>query len=148
MRLRDECQTTFKTKTVFYELIVMPFGFSNAPGTFMSLMNHAFKPLIGKFMIVCFDDILIHSKMQVEHLEHLRQILQVLREQRLRANLKKCHFCTSNLVFIGYIVSEDHNKVDLSKVEASESWPVPSSLNGMKIRYAYGIFLSSFFFFC
>ena len=141
MKLGDEWKTTFKTKYGLYEWLVMPFGLTNAPSTFMRLMNHVLHEFLGKFVIVYFDDILIYSKNLDEHIEHVRLVLVVLREQKLYANLKKCTFCVDKVVFLGFVVSGRGVEVDLEKVKAIQEWPTPRTAS--EVRSFHG--LASFY---
>jgi len=96
----------------------MPFGLTNAPNTFMRIMNHVLRELIGRFVVVYFDDILVYSKDLDDHLGYLRQVLLVLRKHTLFANIDKCTFCVDNVVFLGFVVSKNGVHVDLEKIKA------------------------------
>jgi hypothetical protein len=128
--IKDEYmgKTTFRIRYGHYEFTVVPFGLSNAPDVFMSLMNGVFKDYLDKFVIVFLDDILVYSKSKEEHEKHLRMVLQVLREHQLYAKLSKCSFYQSQIHYLGHIISEEGIVVDPEKVEAIREWSAPRNV--------------------
>ena len=96
----------------------MPFGLINAPTKFMGLMHKVFQPYLDQFVMVFVDDILIYSQSKEEHEDHLRIVLQALREHQLHAKFSKCEFWLTEVRFLGHVVSASGVLVDLEKVEA------------------------------
>ena len=107
MRVRenDVSKTAIRTRYGHYEFLVMPFGLTNAPAAFMDLMNMVFSPYLYKFVIVFIDDILVYSGNLEEHAEHLRTVLQILREHQLYAKFSKCQFWLDKVAFLGHVIS-------------------------------------------
>src|SRR4051812_47203636 len=134
IRVKEEDiqKTAFRTRYGHYEFLVMPFGVSNAPGVFMEYMNRIFHDPLDKFVVVFIDDILIYSKSPEEHEEHLRVVLQVLKEKQLYAKLSKCEFWLSEVSFLGHVISGNGIAVDPSKVDAVLQWEVPRSVTEIR----------------
>ncbi|KAL8238122.1 hypothetical protein R6Q59_019203 [Mikania micrantha] len=105
----------------------MPFGLTNAPALFMDLMNRVCKPYLGKFMIVFIDDILIYSKTQEEHADHLRRVLELIKTEQLYAKFSKCDFWIREVQFLGHVVNEKRIHVDPAKIEAIKNWTAPKT---------------------
>jgi hypothetical protein len=120
VRIKDEDinKTTFRTRYGHYEFTMVSFGLTNAPDVFMCLMNGVFRDYLDKFVIVFLDDILVYSKSEEEHEQHLRMVLQVLKEHQLYAKLNKCSFYQRQIHYMGHIISEEGVVVDPEKVEA------------------------------
>lgn len=108
----DIQKTTFRTRYGYYEFLVIPFGLTNASAAFMDLMNRTFKSHLNKFVIVFIDDILIYSKTKEEHEEHLRIVLEILREKKLYAKFSKCEFWLNQVQFLDHIIDKDGISVD------------------------------------
>ena len=103
----DVHKMAFKTRYGHYEFLVIPFGLTNAPATFMDLMNRVFRPHVNQFFVVVIDDILVYSKEWENHDTHLWVVLETLRKKQLYAKLSKCEFWLNEVSFLGHIVSKE-----------------------------------------
>ncbi|KAH0638002.1 hypothetical protein KY289_037917 [Solanum tuberosum] len=125
VRRVDIPKIAFRTRYGNYVFLVMSFGLTNAPTTFMDLMNRVFRYYLDMFVIVFIDDILIYSRSENEHMDYLRIILQVLKDYQLYAKFSKCEFWLRYVAFLGHIVSSKGIEVDPKKTDAVKSWPRP-----------------------
>ena len=105
IREQDIPKTTFTTRYGLYKYTVMSFGLTNAPAYSMNLMNKVFMEFLDKFVVVFIDDILVFSKNEEEHEEHLRLVLEKLREHQLYAKFSKCEFWLKEVGFLGHVIS-------------------------------------------
>jgi hypothetical protein len=144
----DVPKTAFKMRFGHYEFNVLPFGLTNTPGVFMSLMNGVFHKYLDKFIQVFIDDILIYSWKMEEHEEHLRLVLQCLREHKLYGKLSKCSFYQSKIHYLGHVISNEGITMDPAKVEAIMEWPtstnVPEVCSFMGLEGYYRWFVKGF----
>ena len=107
-------------------------------------MNQVLKPFIGKFVVVYFNDILICSKTEAAHYNHVREVLVVLQANELYINLKKCSFLTDKLLFLGYMVSVDGIHDNEDKVRVVREWPTPKTVNDMRSFHRLATFYQRF----
>lgn len=128
----DVSKTAFRTRYSHYEFLVMPFRLTNAPAAFMDLMNRIFQSYLDQFVVVFIDDILVYSKTEAEHDQHLRIVLQILREKQLYRKLSKYEFWLSEVVFLGHVVSADGIRVDPKKIKAIVQWKAPKNLSEVR----------------
>jgi hypothetical protein len=114
LRIREEdiLKTAFRTRYGHYEFLVMSFGLTNAPAAFMDLMNKVFGQFIDRFVIVFIDDILVYSRSREEHEQHLRMVLQTLRDHQLYGKFSKSEFWLESVAFLGHVVSSNEIGVD------------------------------------
>jgi hypothetical protein len=129
---KDSEKTAFNTREGKFEFLAMPFGLSNAPATFQTLMNRILRKYIGVFVIVYLDDILIFSNTLDEHLQHLTTVLEILQQNELYAKPSKCIFGVSELEFCGHLVGNGIVRPLRSKVATIRNWPVPTNVHEVR----------------
>jgi hypothetical protein len=132
IRPEDIPKTVFTTRYGLFEYLVMSFRLTNAPAHFTYLMNSVFMPELDKFVVVFIDDILIYSKNEEEHAQHLRIVLTRLREHQLYAKFSKCAFWLEEIQFLGHVLSARGIAVDPSKVKDILEWKPPTTVHQVR----------------
>jgi hypothetical protein len=115
-----------------YEFTVMTFGLTNALAYFMNLMNKVFMEYLDRFVMVLIDDILIYSKSDNDHEEHLRLVLQKLRDNQLYTKYSKCEFWIDEVPFLGHVISNRGISVDPAKVKEIVAWSIPTTVTEIR----------------
>uniref|UniRef100_A0A8C6LLQ0 Gypsy retrotransposon integrase-like protein 1 n=1 Tax=Nothobranchius furzeri TaxID=105023 RepID=A0A8C6LLQ0_NOTFU len=128
----DEWKTTFITPTGHWEYLVMPIGLCNSPAVFQRLITDVLRDMLGRWVFVYLDDIMIYSRTLEEHVTHVRAVLSRLLENRLYCKLEKCAFRQETISFLGFLVSSQGFSMDPQKVQAVAHWPIPTSLKQLQ----------------
>ena len=124
----DEPKTTCVTRYGSNEFLVMPFGLTNAPATFCTLMNKIFHPFLDKFVMVYLDDIVIYRNTLEEHVDHLRKVFRLLRQNALYVKKEKCSFALGEVGFLGHRIKDGNLMMDESKIKAIQEWDPPTKV--------------------
>ena len=133
----EEYKTAFQTHSGHYEYKVLPFGVSGGPATFQGGMNHTLKPVSRRCALVFFDDILVFSISFEDHIKHLREVLQLLRQDQWQVKFSKCSFAQRELSYLGFVVSQQGVSTEPEKIQKVQQWPVP--LNVKQLRQFLGL---------
>ncbi|GBG59946.1 hypothetical protein CBR_g66752 [Chara braunii] len=132
IRQEDRYKTAFKTRYGHFEWLVMPFGLTNAPATFQAAMTTEFRHMLDRFVLIYLDDILVYSRSLDEHVEHLRSVLERLRQAKYEANRDKCEFARQELEYLGHYVTPQGIHPLADKIEAIRVWPEPTNTTGVR----------------
>lgn len=132
MKLEDEHKTAFKTHNGHYEFRVMAYGLTGAAATFQGLMNTILSPLLRKGVLVFIDDILIYSKTMAEHVLLLKSVFQLLAQHQLKVKRSKCTFASSQLTYLGHVISDAGVSTDPKNIAAVVRWAVPQNVKEVR----------------
>ena len=125
-------KTAFCTRYSHYQYKVMPFGLTNAPATFQALVQDILKPLLDICVIVYIDDILIYSRNDKDHVQHIHQVLEILRKHKMYGNMAKCKFFKESVKYLGHVISSKGISTDPKKVDTVKQWPTPTNIKEMQ----------------
>ncbi|QRW26529.1 Retrotransposable element Tf2 protein [Rhizoctonia solani] len=140
----DEWKTAFRTKYGLYESLVMTFGLTNAPASFQHFMNNLFKDLLDVCVIIYLNDILIYSRDDVSHTQHVHKVLRRLKENQLFCKASKCTFHVTSVEYLGIIVLDKGFSLDKLKIQAVQKWLVPTKVKEVQLFLGFANFLCQF----
>ncbi len=123
----DEWKTVFCTRLEHYEYLIMSFDLINASVTFQIFVNNVLWCYLNQFIIVYLDDILVYSKTKKEHVQHVKKILQTLKEVDLRIKSEKSEFYVQSVQFLKFIVTSQSLRMNLKKIKAVTTWSTSKS---------------------
>ncbi|GBG80326.1 hypothetical protein CBR_g30694 [Chara braunii] len=132
IRKEDRYKTTFKTRYGHFEWLVMPFGLTNVPATLQAAMTTEFRHMLYRYVLIYLDDILVYSRSLEEHVEHLRTVLERLRQAKYKANRDKCEFARQELEYLGHYVTPQGIRPLADKIEALQVWPDPTNTTDVR----------------
>ena len=141
---KDIHKTAFRTIYSAYETVVMNFGMTNTPSTFVTLMNNIFKPLLGKCVIIYLDDIIVFSKTKEDHEKDLIAVFQTLWENQLFAKPTKCQFYQKSLTFLGHVISGEGIKPDPEKINSITNLTCPTNITSLQLFLGIVAFVRKF----
>lgn len=140
----DEWKTAFRTPWGLFEYLVMPFGLANAPACFQRFIQWVLQEYLDVFCFVYLDHILIFSKTEVEHLDHIEKIFSALSENQLTASAEKCCFFQTSVVFLGFAISTTGISMDPEKLSTIADWPYPRNLSDLQHFLGFSNFYRRF----
>ena len=132
MHSDDQEKTSFITERGTYCYKVMPFGLKNAGATYQRLVNKMFYQHLGKTMEVYIDDMLVKSLKAVDHVSHLKQAFDLLREYNMKLNPEKCSFGVKSGKFLGYLVSKRGIEANPAQIKAVMEIPSPQNVKDVQ----------------
>lgn len=132
MKKGEEWKTAFRTRYGLYEYLVMPFGLTNAPATCQELINNVLRAHLDKTVVAYLDDILVYSKTLEEHIRHVTEVLECLRQADLQLKPEKCEWHKEEVEFLGFIVGRNGVKMSNTKIDVVKNWPTPTTVKGIQ----------------
>ncbi|KAL6351799.1 hypothetical protein LRP88_14947 [Fusarium phalaenopsidis] len=139
-----EWKTAFRTKYGLFEYLVMPFGLTNAPAAFQRMINNVLREHLDIFVVCYLDDILIFSKTEEEHTEHVHKVLQTLQDAKLLVEPEKSKFHAPEVEFLGHIISHNEIRMDPKKVSAVKEWEEPTNVKEVQAFLGFANYYRKF----